>query len=282
MSLIALILALVLERTRHYRSRWFWHELAGHWFTWLPCRHTWSWMLFGIILPTSFIALLQWAIQGWLFGFCSLLLWVILPLLVLGCPELQSAFRDYLQLGAQDPRAACQRFNQKLTHLYPGCASKPLDSLDQTSQFLCWLNFRYYFAVVFWFSVGGPAFAAGYGLLRSLQRTAIDRPDLGCQLAHIIGLMHCLDWLPSRLSGLSYVLSSGSFKGFKVWLTSLHNISRANADWLGSIAMTCRQAHEQKPITCNEMTIATVHLLKSSLLLTLVIIALLTLYGWLI
>lgn len=281
MSLIALIIALLLERTRHSQSRWVFHELCEHWYGWLPCRHSWSWLLFGFALPTLVLITVQWLIQGWLFGLLSLIWWIALPLLVLGCPLLQRAFRDYLRQGSVAPQLASQHFNERLTRLFPGCLNHPIDSQYQTGLFLCWINFRYYFAIVFWFALGGPALAVGYALLRSLEHWSIEHPEHGCNLRIICRLMHVLDWLPSRLCAFSYALTYSSTTGFKIWLASLSDFKHSNADWLAQIARECIRV-PSKVKTNTEHAMAMMQLLKSSLLVALAILALFTIYGWLI
>lgn len=282
MSLIALIIALILERTRHYQSRWLWQDVTHRWFSWLPCKYSFSWLVLGVGLPTIFVAIIQWFIRGWFLGIASFILWIAIPLLTLGCPQLQKSFREYLRDSIHDPQEACHFFNQQLDVIYPGCASQPLDSLEQTSRFLCWINFRYYFSVIFWFSLGGPFLAIAYGLLRSLHRWAIQNSQSECSVETLTRLLHWIDWVPARLSAFSFVVCAGSANGFKVWLHSLRDVRRANADWLGQVGAECRERHEGKPNTYNQMMMATVCLLKSSILLTLVIIALFTLYGWLV
>ncbi|MFM2483121.1 regulatory signaling modulator protein AmpE [Celerinatantimonas sp. YJH-8] len=281
MSLIAIVFALILERTRHYRSRWLWQEWSCQWFGWLPCKGSGSWLLFGVVLPTLLMAAVQWFIQGWLFGLCSLIVWVSVPLLTLGCPGLQLAFRDYIKSSPTNPKGACLSFNQRLAYLFPGTASLPLESQEQVGRFMCWLNFRYYFSIVFWFAIGGPALALCYGLLRSLQTWAIDHPNAACSVRLIAQLLHIIDWIPSRLSALSYVLCSRSTRGFQIWKQSITDHRHANAEWLGLIAQSCR-GQSGDEMNSNAMIIHIVQLLKGSLLLSLVIIALLTLYGWLI
>lgn len=281
MSLVTIILALIIERTRHYRSRWWWQEGCFFWFNWLPGRSNLSYLAFGVVLPTLAVALLQWWLPGKLWGVGSFLLWLLIPLFTLGCPGLQAMFRDYLKASAHDREAACVLFNQQLDRLFPGVAAMPLNSQEQVSRFLCWLNFRYYFSVIFWFSLGGPVLALCYGLLRSLQSWAIDHPERGCSGHVVAAVLQVIDWIPTRLASLSYICCRGSMAALRVWLHSFVELRRANAESLGQIAQLCRgiDADEQ---SYNAMIINTVELLKGALLFSLVVIALLTLYGWLI
>lgn len=281
MSLIALIIALLLERTRHSQSRWVFHELCEHWYHWLPCRHNWSWLLFGFALPTIILIVVQWFIQGWLFGLLSLIWWIVLPLLVLGCPQLQRAFRDYLRQGCMAPQLASQHFNETLARFFPGCLNHPIDSQSQTGLFMCWINFRYYFAIVFWFALGGPALAVGYGLLRTLEQWSIDHPEQGCTHRVVSRFMFVIDWVPSRLCALSYVLTYSSAAGFKIWLASLSSSKHNHGYWLAQIARECIRAQTQTK-TNTEHAMAMMQLLKSSMLVTLAVVALFTIYGWLI
>lgn len=236
--------------------------------------------MFGWLIPSLGVGLISWWLQDILFGLGSLVLWIVAPLIILGCPKWQSEFRQYLKHSAKAPHYANSAFNEQLRGSFSECVEPSLPCQVQTDIFLCWLNFRYYFSIIFWFSVAGPTIALSYGLLRSLRSWSCQAQSGQCSTILIDWLLYAIDWLPSRANALCYILCRGSREGFSIWLESLKDIHHHNAYWLGRIAQACMGHDDAEQTSCTQHTIAIVVLLKNSIWIALVVIALISLYGY--
>jgi AmpE protein len=281
MSLISLLISLGLERARHHQSRWLWQQLTHSWFRMLGSRLS-TYLLGGVMLPMVIVWSLSYFVQGQLFGLGSLAIWIAIPLLTLGCPKLQSYYRDYLNSAAHGDQQACQLFNERMGQLHPAVDMDAERAVIVTVRHLCWLNYRYYFAIIFCFSIGGPVLATGYGCLRSLHEWCY-RDGSDAEVAkRLAQFMEWVDWIPCRVNTLSYALVGNFSAAFPVWLRSLRANQETNAYWIGEIAAIAQGAQRQGPQLCVETTTRTVTLLKSTILMAVTVISLLTIYGWLI
>ncbi|UPW17925.1 regulatory signaling modulator protein AmpE [Agarivorans sp. TSD2052] len=284
MSLISLLLALSLERARRIGADWWWQH-AFHW--WLKRFDSASafWQItMAVLLPSLLMVYLQLSLSGWLFGLPSLALWIFVPLITLGCPPLQQGYRDYLRSAAEGNEQACSEFNQQLLEqIHPLHQVDPEESIAiSTGTQLMWLNYRYYFAVIFFYVLAGPAGALFYACSRGLYlHKSIEVQALS---PSINTFMHYLDWLPSRLASLCYLAVGNTNQAITVWLPSLKDRQHSNGYWLTKVAVAAElseQEHDSEML-CVATTCRFVSLAKRGIMLAIAIIAALTIAGWLI
>jgi membrane protein required for beta-lactamase induction len=221
MSLVALLLALVIERgvthLLHLREP-----------RWLDRYFDWAARVFGrssgevriaaavlaIALPVLPVALIDRALGGHLLGLPQLAFAMLVLLLSFGPRDLQEEVDDYvvaLERGEQE--AAAHRATELLEVDAAGRDSGQREAVEEA--IFVQANNRI-FGVVFWFMVLGPAGAWLFRVSDLIRRRAAfeavrsgaDEPWFGGALAILHGL---LGWIPARLSAGTYALA-GSFE----------------------------------------------------------------------
>ncbi|MDO6764534.1 beta-lactamase regulator AmpE [Agarivorans sp. 1_MG-2023] len=284
MSLISLLLALSLERARRIGASWWWQHVF-HW--WLQrfdsLSATWQ-IVMAVVLPTLLLAYLQVSLTGWLFGLPSLALWIFIPLLTLGCPPLQQGYRDYLRAAASGNEQACNEFNQQLlSQIHPLHQTDEKESIAlSTGTQLMWLNYRYYFAVIFFYVLAGPAGAVFYGCSRGLYLHK--STEVQALAPTVNNFMHYIDWLPSRLASLCYLAVGNTSAALPIWLQALNDTTHSNGYWLAKVAVAAELSGDESEheMLCVATTCRFVSLAKRGIMFAIAIIALLTIAGWLI
>ncbi|WP_432456062.1 regulatory signaling modulator protein AmpE [Agarivorans sp. QJM3NY_29] len=284
MSLISLLLALSLERARRIGANWWWQHVFHWWLQRFDSKTAFWQIMMTVIFPTGLLAGLQFSLSGWLFGIPSLLLWIFVPLFTLGCPPLQQAYRDYLRLAAAGKQQACLEFNQLLLHqmhpMHQVEENQPLAVSTGTQ--LMWLNYRYYFAVIFFYVLAGPAGAVFYGCCRSLYLHKSTEVQALSPAVNVF--MHYIDWLPSRLASLCYLTVGHTHPALPIWLRSLTDRQHSNGYWLSKVAVAAELSNSDlvSDMLCVTTTSRFVSLAKHGILLAIAVIAALTIGGWLI
>ncbi|WP_026957910.1 regulatory signaling modulator protein AmpE [Aliagarivorans taiwanensis] len=280
MSLLSLLLALSLERIRHSGTHWLW-QASYHQLIKRLQNQSWPLQaLLGIALPVALLVALQLFLQGRYWGLGSLLLWVAVPFLTLGCPPLQCSYRDYLRAAADGDQQACEHFNQTLLqgmHEHHRVDSGERLAVTTGTQ-LVWLNYRYYFAILFFFVLLGPAGAVFYACCRELHCYNYRlQPEHDAVWIH--RLMHLVDWLPSRLAGLSYILVGNAASAAVPWLSALKDRQHSNGYWLAKVATAAEDIDTEGSSLCVETTTRYVSLAKRGMLLAIAILSLMTITG---
>jgi AmpE protein len=226
-SFLVLLIVVLIEKFSAWRQRiqhdaWFVRELrAREGAGWIGNR---PWLALALLvgLPVVLVAVLVGALGAVAYGWLALPvhLWVLLYSLGRGEPKAATgSLRDAWRRG--DTQAALHVAGRDL-----GVTADTPDALAEQAQgWLLWQAFQSFFAVVFWYSLLGPALALAYRLLALVAEHSLN-PALGEQ-AH--RLRHALDWLPARLLGASFALV-GNFVAVCRWM--LHEL----LDWQGTAA----------------------------------------------
>nr|WP_276583348.1 regulatory signaling modulator protein AmpE [Pseudomonas sp. RIT-PI-S] len=183
-----------------------------------------AWLLLGVLvgLPVALVAVLLWALAGIAYGWLALPVHLLVLIYSLGRGEPKAAtgpLRDAWRRG--DAQAALHVAERDLGV----SAETPTGLAEQAQAWLLWQAFQSFFAVVFWYSLLGPALALAYRLLALIAEHS-ENPAL----RERAGLLsHTLDWLPARVLGASFALV-GNFVAVCRW--TLHEL----LDWQGSAA----------------------------------------------
>ena len=159
-----------------------------------------------VLLPAAVVGVLSYLLHGVAYGMPELLLYIGVLLYSLGRGNIAEDIAEYLHRWQRgDFQAAFQQLQSE-----PGFAGIQTPPTDAASLHRCMRRHYYYrcyeglFAVLFWFTVLGPAAALAYRLA-ALERSAslAQQQDSSSGSLH---LLHWLDWLPARLSGIGYAL----------------------------------------------------------------------------
>ncbi|MGX5913209.1 regulatory signaling modulator protein AmpE [Aliidiomarina sp. Khilg15.8] len=266
MVLFSLLIALLIERTRQGPANWEVQPFAQAWkngLNRLNLSQEWQhheaigpllWVVPAIILAL----LLEWQDSNLLLFIVN----VAVLMIVLGCPQQRVALREYLRAANRGDLAACEGLRQELDN---SALDQPNASVGQT---LVWLNYRYYFAVAFWFILFGAPGALAYAMLR----------ERSVEYARIL---HWVDFIPVRLAAFGYLLVGHFSRAMPAWLGGLFNWREHSATFLTTVATKAEDVNaEEGDLT--EEPCCLLNLAKRMMMLLLAALALATLLGWVV
>ena len=281
MALFSLLLALFLERVLNLGRAWQFEthydklieRLKAHW----PVDSL-PFQLLALVGPAALVYLLLDQIQGVMFGIVSLTLWVLLLLLAIGCSHYRQLYKHYLLAASKGDAQACYHLAAELADQseLDTCSESMLGA--RVGQQLAWINYRYYIAIVIMVILAGPVGVIFYASARALQRYACCNQ---IPLPVVNQLMFLLDWLPSRLVALGYVLVGNFAHAIGIWGQQAVMIRQSPFELVSSVAMASEQLSSKadKEHVCMESTCRLVRLAKRNLLLIIALIAIMTIYG---
>lgn len=225
MSFLVLLIVVWVEKFSAWRSRiqrdgWLIRELRARERQPGAAQRPW-WVLALLVgLPVVLVAVSLWALSMIAYGWLALPVHLLVLLYSLGRGEPKAAtgpLRDAWRRG--DTQAALHVAERDLGV----SAQSPQALTEQVEGWLLWQAFQSFFAVVFWYSLLGPALALAYRLTALIAEYS-ETPALG-ERARL--LQHALDWLPARLLAASFALV-GNFVAVCRWM--LHEL----LDWHGA------------------------------------------------
>lgn len=280
MTLFALLLSLALERLFKLGNHWSLDDLFERAFERIknPARSKTLMLLIGWM---ALLAILFNLLKGVLFGLFTLLLVILICWLCIGAGITRQHYRAYLIAAKTGETDAMNNLADELALIHGPPAGDETERLKELQNALLWINFRYYIAPLFWVVVlgkYGPIALGGYALLRSYQVWLVryDTPERQEKSA-VDRILHWVDWLPVRFAGLLYSLLSNGEQALPVWIASLSNLKISAYDLLARLAQISLANKPQNDAV--ETPIFAVTLAKKVTLVSIVVIALLTIYG---
>ncbi|MEW5562520.1 beta-lactamase regulator AmpE [Enterobacter asburiae] len=284
MTLFTTLLVLIAERLFKLGEHWqLDHRLE------VLFRRVKTYSFVVTLLMTAVAMAIVWlllsGLQGALFNVPVLVVWILLGVLCIGAGKVRMHYHAYLKAASRDDAHARDAMASELTLIHgvpPGCDER--EYLRELQNALLWINYRFYLAPLFWFVVGGPmgpVTLMGYAFLRAWQswlaryQTPRDRQQSG-----VDAILHVLDWLPVRLVGVVYALIGHGEKALPAWFASLGDRHSSQYQVLTQLAQfsLAREPHVDKVETPK----AAVSMAKKASYVTVVIMALLTIYGALV
>ena len=308
MIIFSLLIALLIDRALRNRGHWQLKPIADTWSThYQRYTETYHWARHPVIAPLlwvlpALLLVLLVRLQG--STLLLLIINVLVLLICLGAADKREAVRSYLSHAHRDEHQPCDQWQQRLARMQPELAGASVGS------HIIWLNFRYYFAVIFWFIIFGALGALIYALLREFvvnryQATSLatdsrtnrnDDAELDREAASTqteaparsavtdgshwsVTILHVLEWPAARAAGFAYLLVGHFSRGFPTWLQGLGDTT-SNARYLISVARQADDSPQADADLCDEPA-SKLTLAKRSIILLLAIAALATLFGWL-
>ena len=292
MTLTILLICLLAERfLLEYQflrqTDWF-NNYSG----WYERQELPNWMLNGfggvialLLPPLLIIALLQHLLNDALFGIPGALFACLILLMSFGPQDLDDQIRQLKDARENSDPAEAEAIARDLSgeELPP---NEPGHSQAVAEGILEQANHRV-FAVIFWFLVLGPIGAVLYRLTSKLPHLQTSREVWFLQAAR--QLLAILNWVPARLTAASYAIA-GSFEdalyGWRSYHESRFNDFSSSASGIlictgsGALRLSYLMDNDMDEDYKRHLLDAAMGLIWRSLVVWLVLIALLTLAGW--
>ena len=278
MALFTVLLVLLLERGRLLPAAWrleqWWQETEQR-DSDRRILGDMRWALLLPLLPALATALLLALVQTLLWGGISLLIWLLVLAACVGQPQLRALYHDLIRAGCRGDDTALAHHEDELR----AAATTSGGEMQSLAQALFWFNFRYYAAPLLLAAIAGPVAVVLYvSLCHVLQQ----RDDLHPRAQQLYGrLLALVEQLLVRVVGLMYVVVGDFARSFPLWLHSLYDWRQPPAKVLATIAGGAAdgEALRHSPLVeaCHSVTLA-----KRQIIGLLVLVAVLTIYGWVI
>lgn len=303
MSLISLLIALFAEKSL-YAKAWRFEFYYQHYLRFFSKNFTakqgTTASAMFILLPAVLIGISMKLIDNALIEF---MLSTLILIVCFGCTTTRESYKRYLNSAFKGEDTSADMHHQQLL------SDKNLPDMG-FGQALIWLNYRYYIAIMLFFTVFGAAGAVFYRLLTmvienkmaqciasaSKQAGDIDEelepealineavhegnitPNVvnGCQNHHDV--LFWLDWLPVRLTSFGYMFVGHFTKALPVWLESLFESQKPTHQVLIDVAEKSEDIMVNDG-DCTAEPCLLVSLAKRNVLLVLAVISILTLIG---
>jgi AmpE protein len=272
MTLISLLLVLLVERITTKSQYWqagFYADKylekieSKGWFnssskSWVP--------VLVVFVPVMIVYLLVQKFAG---DLLELIISSAILMVCVGCPAIRATYKCFLQAASKGDLQACSMYEEQISGDNKDSVSFGLN--------LVWQNYRHYAAVILWFVACGAAGAIFYILVREMaSKLSNDNVQV---INQVTRLLHVVDWVPVRITALGFLLVGHFSRAFPVWLSYLPDPAVQAKTLLLDVS---KQAEEIEPdeSDCTEEPCTLVRLAKRNIMFVLVIIALLTLSGW--
>lgn len=287
MTLLSLLIIMALERISSKSPNWHIHAITLKYIALIQKRGfgsvnaTLTMQLLFAIVPAILVFYLSFILD-------SLLLSLIINLVVLwvclGCPVTRKNYKQYLRSAKQGDLQACS--------LHSMSFGNSSGDLEKVADQLVFINYRQYAAVLIWFVVLGAPGVIFYSILKEFQ--SISTPEVNCagdqtisidseiedatELKGIDKLMHVLDWLPIRITGLGFLIVGHFSRATSVWLSSFFELSKPSKNVLAEIASAAEDV-DTGVDDCYAKPCTMVSLVKRNISFLLVTVAILTMVG---
>ncbi len=286
MTLIAIVIALFLERVLSYSPQWRAHSLTDRWIRLVDDRiepRSWSLGIY-VLLPVALIATLQYSIVDLPAG--EVLILPVALIILLACLGPRDLREEVHSLEAALARDDQEEAESLLRDLLSGPLRHDGPTAGRSPVAACFVQgHERWFAVLLWFFVLGLPGAVAYRMLASVacHLGQAGRDDESQRLAEV--LHGAMAWPSSRAAALLYGLAGSADHAFARWREWA---SEYDGEWVRSawplLAQTGLAALARDPddeahgqTQCLDRAVS---LLDRSMLILLALLALLTIGGW--
>ena len=298
MSLLSLLIALGAERTlsaHAWRFNFYYQYYANFFGKNFTAKQGATAKVVFILLPVIATYLLLALIDNEAIQF---VLSTLILIVCFGCTTTRNSYKSYLQAAFRGEDTTTKMHHEQLL------SDKNLPNMG-FGQALIWLNYRYYIAIMLYFTVFGAVGALFYRLLTTViehkEAACIAKayetdtattdeqqsdethegdsvPDIiqGCQSHHDV--LFWLDWIPVRIASFGYMFVGHFSRAMPTWLESLFDSQKPTHQVLIDVAEKSEDIMINEN-DCTEEPCLLVRLAKRNVLLLLAVIAILTLAG---
>lgn len=277
MTILALLIALALERVTVKLNHFQGEKYAERYFTWLNAKKWLSkdkssvyWLLV-VLIPAFATSLILNLLPGKLIPF---IVEIFVLFVCLGSQTLRNTFKCFLQSASRGDLDGCYLHSQAMGH----CDTQP----DQAPSFglrLVWLNYQYYGGVVIAFVIFGAPGAVFYTLVREGFEFCCKDNDFSVKAIRTV--RHWVDWVPVRICSLGMLLVGNFANGITVWTSTLFSFGESAVSVITRVSaaseiLPTKEDTESDPLL--EPSIL-VKLAKRNMTFILVVVSLLTVFG---
>ncbi len=278
MQLLAILLAYSLERTVTLSRNLHWSRIVLRWQQWQTKQTQmggdsqekiaeWRQHLLGevvwAILPALIISFVVALLDSFLVSF---VVGVLVLLATMQCRAARHAYKAYLAAANEGDTAACAEQLRQLRRAAGRHEAAPVHEL------LLWIHLRFYFATLLYYVLFGVFGALVYATLRDMKHP---RNKAWTQLQLV------LHWLPTRIMSFGFLMVGNFGKALPVWLNSVGNMPQNNFVALAKVADAAEDLTPKHEDDITSTALTTVALLKRNLLFFIVLLAIMTIAGWL-
>lgn len=300
MTLVILLLVLIIERVALQTTVWEVSTYLKHYLEFaLPklktAKNNHVSLFIFVTAPAFIVGLLLHFIGSGLLEFIA---GILILAICIGNAEARKLYRQYLNALERDDKEAQFILQTKLAKNYP--ADVPEDSEPKYSEVnsehdeqvesakenksqsetlgetLIWINFKYYAAPIFYFVLFGLPGVVLYVTLLYLAEYQTNEEQNNINKQQLLIWLEWLNWLPSRLVSLGFMIVGHFTNGLETWLKYAVNLSKSSKEMLCQVAMDSSTFNAEKQ---QDNAQHMVNLTKRNMILFLVFVAMLTLYG---
>jgi len=195
-----------------------------------------------ISVPVFAVLIAYYGIADQWWGLPKLALLVLILLYSLGRGDFRKATESYAQAwragDAEAARHLLREFDCALREVPPD--STPALHAQARSR-IAYRGFERMFAVLFWFTVAGPALALVYRLAFLYRHRVVcadTSEDNGPAVARADQLLVLFEWLPARALGISFAVVADIRDGMRTWIELLWRYGNAPIAYLDTMCST--------------------------------------------
>lgn len=282
MALISLLIALLVERVIHLRANLQLDAILQRYlYPLFPSFYQCNFFATLIVLtiPALLVHYLIESLSGLYFGIPIMVTWLLLLLMSLGGSAYRYHYRKYLKALSRHDLCAKEKYADCLEVNSADCCPSKLT--EEVTKQLVWINYRFYFAVIFYFVIFGPVGLTFYVSARSYHRFVNQGHHDQIKSTVIYYVMRIMDWLPSRLTMLGFALVAGERKALPASLKTWYEFKISEFELMGHIVNQASET-DAKTGECYNHTCHQVQLAKRNIVLFITVISLFTINGTLI
>ncbi len=275
MVLIALLIALSIERLYHSPDALHWQFYLSRWQHWSASKlsdEKWQSVLatfLRTIAPALFVGLLIQLLDNLLVTF---LVSIAALLLAINCEPARVSYKTYLKAANRGDDETCQEYQRALSQ-YAGLGEK-----TSVNQSLIWINYRHYLAVMFYFVLFGSVGALLYATFRIAADAENNPESQDNSTSYWSRLLWFADWVPARLAGFGLLIVGHFSRALPVWIQLTSTPYSEPKSLLFEVAENAEDT-PQHPDDKTEHAMCQLKLMRRQQIFWVAVIAVLTLSG---
>lgn len=274
MVLIALLIALSIERLYHSPALLHWDFYLERWQQWSAERfrnekwHSEPMQVVRMLLPALAVGFFVVLLNNLLVTF---IVSVLALLMAINCEQERRVYKAYLTAARRGDSESAKVHQDSLESLAgPHTPKKCGDTL-------IWINYRQYSAVMLYFVLFGSFGALVYATLR-FANTHSQPSEHGRLWQHLLWLA---DWVPARLAGFGLLIVGHFSRALPEWIRrSAH--ARMRPDQLLFLVADKAEERDTESEGVLAEALHSLRLMRRQQLFWVCVIAVLTIWGWVI